>query len=81
MEDTLETLNMLYGGYIYHLSYDGIKTMLKNHSRAARKKGRASQALVNSSPSTMSIKNEIRNMLEEFKSYMMHTFNFQMDTM
>jgi hypothetical protein len=55
--------------------------MFKNHSRAARKKGRASQGLVSSSPSTTSIKNEIGNMLEDFKSEMLHTFSLQMDTM
>ena len=79
-KDMLETINMLYGGDIYHLSYDDIKTILKNHSRAARKKGRASQALVSSSPSTKSINNLIGNMLEDFKSEMLHTFSLQMDT-
>lgn len=62
-EDMLETLNMLSVGYIYQLSYDDIKTMFKNHSRAARKKGRDSQGLVSSSSSTTSIKNEIGNIL------------------
>jgi len=77
----LETLNMLSGGDIYQLSYDDIKNVLKNHSRATRKKGRAIQGLINSSPSTTSIKNEIRNMVEDFKSEMMHIFYFQIDTM
>jgi len=66
-EDILETLNMLSRGDIYQLSYDDIKIVFKNHSRATRKKGRASQGLVSSSPSTTSIKNEIGNMLEDFK--------------
>jgi len=47
--------------------------MFKNHPRACRKKGRASQGLVSSSISTTSIKNEIGNMLEDFKSEMLHT--------
>ena len=68
---------MLSGGYIYQLSYDDIKTMFKNHSRDARKKGRASQGLVNSSPYTRSM----GKMLDYFKSEIMHTFAFQMDTM
>lgn len=54
--------------------------MLNNHSRAGRKKGRASQGLVNSSPSTTSIKHEIGNMLEDFKCEMLHRFSLKMDT-
>ena len=77
----LESLNMLFGGDIYQLSYEDIEKMLKNHSKVTRKKGRASQALASSSPSTTSIKNEIRNMLEEFKSEMLHVSSLQMDTM
>ena len=77
----METLNIISRGYIYHLSYEYIKTVFKSHSRDARKKGRASQALVRSSPSTTSIKNEIGNMLGDFKSEMLHTFTLQMDTM
>ena len=49
-------------------------------SRDARKKGRDSQGLVSSSPSTTSIKNEIGKMLEDFKSEMFHTFSLQMNT-
>jgi len=63
------------------LSYDDIKIVFNNHSRVFRKKGRASQGLVNSSPSTTSIQNEIGNMLEEFKSEMFHTFALKMDSM
>ena len=55
--------------------------MFKNHSRASRKKGRASQGLATTSSSISSIKNEIGNMLEDFKSEMLHTFSLQMDTM
>ncbi len=72
---------MLSGGYIYQLSYDDIKIVCKNHSRVATKKGRSSQNLVGSSPSTTSIKHKIGNMLEYFKSEMLHTFHLQMDTM
>jgi len=49
-EDILETLNMMSGGDIYQLPYEDIKIVFKNSSKAARKKGRASQALVSSSP-------------------------------
>lgn len=62
-EDILETINMLSSGEIYHIPYENIKTVFKNHCRATRKKGRSSQALVSSSSSTRSIKNEIGNML------------------
>jgi len=81
MEYMLENLNMFSGGYTYQLSYDDIKTMFNNHSRATRKKGGASQGLVNSFLSTTSIKNEIDNILDDFKSEMFHTFALQMDTM
>jgi len=72
---------MLYEGYIYQLTYDDIKTLFKNHSRATRKKGRSSQGLVNSSPFTSNIKHEIRRILEDFKSEMLHAFSLQMDIM
>jgi len=72
---------MLSWGDIYKLPYEDIKTMFKNHSRVTRKKGKASQALVSSYPSTTPIKNEIGNMLEEFKKDILHTFSLQMDTM
>jgi len=55
-EDLLETLNMLSGGDIYQLSYDNIKTILKNYSRIARKKCKSSQALASSSSSNTSSK-------------------------
>jgi len=71
----------LLGGDIYQLPYDDIKTVFRNHCRAARKKGRASQVVASSSSSNTSIKSEIRNMLEDFKSEMLHTLALQMDTM
>lgn len=78
----LETLSMMSGGDIfYQSSYDDIKIVFKNHSRATRKNGRASQGLANSSPSTTSIKNEIGNVLEDFKSEILHTFSLKMDIM
>ena len=75
MEDVMETLNMLSAGDIYQFPYDDIKTIFKNHSRSARKKCRSSQSLVSSSPSTSTIKHEIKSMLEDFKSEMLHTFS------
>jgi len=55
-EDILETLIMMSRGEIYQLSYGEINSVVKNHSRVARKKGRAREGLINSSPSTTSIK-------------------------
>jgi len=80
-EDIMETLNTFSRGDIYQLPYDNIKTLLKNHYGIVRKKSRDSQDLASSSSSTTSIKNEIGNMLEEFKSKMFLTFSLQMDTM
>lgn len=80
-EDILETLNMFSGGNIYQLPYNDINIVFKNHSRATRKTGKASQALVNSSSSNTSIKSVIGNMLGDFKSEMFHTFSLQIDTM
>ena len=81
MEDIMETIKMLFGEDIYQLSYENIKKLLKNHSRVVRRKSRDSQDLASSSSSNTSIKIEIRNMLEDFKSEMLHTLSLQMDTM
>lgn len=80
-EYILETLKMLSRGYIQHLSYDDINTVFRNHSMAAKMKGMVSQALISSSSSNTSIKSEIGNKLEYFKSEMLHTLSLQMDTM
>ena len=72
-EDLLDTLNMLEGGDIYQLPYEDIKTIFRNHSRAARKNGRGSQPMVSPSSSNTSIKGEIGNILEDFKSEMLQT--------
>ena len=77
----LETLNMLSGGDICQFPYDDIKIVFKNYSRASTKKGRSSQRLVSSSPSTTSIKHELGNMLDDFKSEMLQTLALQMDIM
>ncbi len=39
-EDLLDTLHLLTEGDIYQLSYEDIKTIFRNHSRVAIKKGR-----------------------------------------
>lgn len=80
-KDLLDTLHLLVGGYIYQLPYEDIKTVFRNHSRATRKKGRGSQPMVSTSSSNSSIKGEIGNMLEDFKSEMPQTLALQMDTM
>lgn len=77
----METLNMMSRGDISQFPYGDIKTVFKNHSRDARKKGRSIQGLVNSSPSTSSLKHEIRSMFEDFKSEILHKFALHMDTM
>lgn len=74
-EDLLDTLNLLSRGDIYELPYEDIKTVFKNHSRVAGKKGTGSQIMVNSSSSNTSIKGEIKNMLEDFKSEMLQTLS------
>ena len=80
-EDLLDTLHLLLGGDIYQLPYDDIKIVFRNHSRAARKKGRGSWPMVSTSSSNTSIKGEIGNMLEDFKSEMLQTLALQMNTM
>ena len=80
-EDLLDTLNFLVGGDIYKLPYEDIKTVFRNHSRAARKKGRGSQPMASTSSSNSSIKGDIGNTLEDFKSEMMQTLALQLDTM
>ena len=72
-EDLLDTLNMLAGGDIYQLPYEDIKTVFRNHSRSARKRGRGSQPLASTSSSSSSLRNKLENRLEDFKSEMRQT--------
>lgn len=80
-EDLLDTLHLLVGRDIYQLSYEDIKIVFRNHSRAARKKGRGSQPIASTYSYNSSIKGEIGNMLEDFKSEMLQTLAMQMDTL
>ena len=80
-EEVIETLNMLSGGDIYEFPYETIKTVFRNHSTKARKKGKASQSMTNTPSSSTFVKHETRNMLEESKSEMFHTFSLKIDTM
>jgi len=77
----IETINILSGGDIYQLPYETVKTILRNHSMEARKKGRVNHCMTNTPSSSTSIKPEIGNMLGYFKSEMLHTFELQMETM
>ena len=70
-EDLLDTLHLLARGDIYQLPYEDIETVFRNHSRAARKRGRGSQPMANTSSSSSSLKGEFGNMLEYFKSEML----------
>lgn len=69
----MDTLKLLARADMYQLPYEDIKTVFRNHSRAARKKVRGSQLMVSPSSSNSSIKGEIGNMLEDFKSEMLQT--------
>ena len=80
-EDILDTLHMLAGGDIYQLPYEDIKIVFRNHSRASRNKGRSSQPMASTSSSNSSIKGEIGNTLEDFKSEILQTLALQLDTM
>lgn len=68
-------------GDIYQLPYDDIKTMFRNHSRSARKRGRGSQPLASTSSSSSSLRSEFENRSEDFKSRMRQTLAMQMDTL
>ena len=63
-EGLLDTLHLLAGGDIYQLPYDDIKTVFRNHSRAARKSGRGNPL---SASATFS-KHEFTNQMEDLKS-------------
>lgn len=80
-EDLLDTLNLLSGWDIYQLPYEDIKTAFKNHSRVVGKRGMVSQKVANSYSSNTSIKSEIGNMCEDFRSEILQTLALQMDTM
>ena len=75
-EDLLDILNMLAGGDIYQLPYEDIKTMFRNHYRAARKRGRRNHL----SASTTFSKHEFANQMEDLKSEMRQTITMQLDT-
>jgi len=77
-EDLLDTLHLLAGEDIHQLPYDDIKIVFRNHSMAARKKGRGSQPMVSTSSSNSSIKGGIGNALEDFKREMLQTLALQM---
>lgn len=81
LKDLLDTLHLLVGGDIYQLSYEEINIVFRNNSRAARKKGRGIQPIASTSSSNSSIKGEIGNMLEDFKSDMLRNLAMQMDTL
>jgi len=72
---------MIAGGDIYQLTYEDIKIVFRNHSRATRQKGRGSQPMASTSSSNSSIKGENGNKLEDFKSYVLQTLGLQLDTM
>jgi len=78
----MEKLNLLSNGYIYQLDYDDIKRIFKIHSRSSRKKCRSSRGLISpfSNPVT-NIKNELGGLIEDMKTYILHSSEFQMDTM
>ena len=80
-EYLLDTLLLLARGDIYQLPYEDIKTVFRNHSRVAMKKGRGSQPMVSPFSSNTSFKGEIGNMLEDFKTEMLQTLALHMDTM
>lgn len=71
LEDLLDTLHLLAGGDIYQLPYEDIMIVIRNHSRVSRKRGRGSQPIVSTSSSSSSLKGELGNMLEDFKSEML----------
>lgn len=80
-EDILDNLYLLAGGDIYQLPYEDIKTTFRNHSSAAREKGRSSQITIAISSSNSSINGEIGNILEDFRSEMLETLSLQLETM
>lgn len=81
LEDLLDTLHLLAGGDIYQLPYEDIKVIFRNNSRVARKRGRGTQPIANTSSSSSSIKSELGHMLEDFKSEMPQMLAVQMDTL
>ena len=63
LEDLLDTLHLLAGGDIYQLPYEDKKTVFRNHSSTAKKRGRGSQPTANTSLSSSSLKNELVNQM------------------
>jgi len=73
LEGLLDTLHLLAGGDICQLPYDDINTIFRNHSRAAKKRGRGSQLLASTPLSSSFLKNKFANQMEDFKSEMRQT--------
>ena len=67
---------MLAGGDIYQLSYEDIKTVFRNYSRVARKRGRGNPL----SASTTFSKHEFANQMEDLKSNVRQVIAMQLDT-
>jgi len=74
-ENLLDILHLLATGDIYQLPYEYINNGFKNHSMAARKRGRGIQPIANTSSSNSSIKGELGHMLEDFKSEILQTIS------
>jgi hypothetical protein len=73
-EDMMETLNLLYNGYIYELEYDDIKRIFKNHSRYPRKKGRSSRCLSSQYSNPIShMNNELGELIKDMKIEILHS--------
>ena len=77
LEDLLDTLHFLVGGYIYQIHYEDIKTVFRNHSRTAQKRGRGNPLIA----STTFSKHEFANQMEDLKSDMRQTISMQLDTL
>ena len=75
-EGLLDTLHLLARGDIYQLLYEDIKTIFRNHSRAAQKRGRGNPLLA----STTFSKHEFTNQMEDLKSEMRQTIAMQLDS-
>jgi len=78
----METINLLSNEYIYHMDYDDINKIFKNHSRSSRKEGRNGRGMVPQySNPTIHIKNELGGLIEDMETDILHSLSMKMDTL
>lgn len=84
VDECLDALNLMLRGDIFQLSFDDIKSLCQNYSRATMRKGKVVKATGvvrenNSKNDSRVTKGEISNLLKNFKIHILSTFSNSLD--